>query len=194
MEAFIQFFESLPNSYSTGLLVGGLVLLWSLEGAVPLYRFDYRKWRHAALNFFFWMTTMAVNLGLAFVLVSASDFTTENRFGLLYLAQLPLWVDVVLGVLLLDLIAAYVIHRIQHRVHWMWKYHLIHHSDTEVDVTTGLRQHPGESVFRASFTILMFPLRCSRMNSRPKSPGARASTGLPGTFTSPTWGRVKSRK
>jgi sterol desaturase/sphingolipid hydroxylase (fatty acid hydroxylase superfamily) len=36
----------------------------------------------------------------------------------------------------------------------MWKFHLVHHSDTNVDVTTGLRHHPGETVFRISFTIL----------------------------------------
>jgi sterol desaturase/sphingolipid hydroxylase (fatty acid hydroxylase superfamily) len=36
----------------------------------------------------------------------------------------------------------------------MWKFHLIHHTDTHVDVTTALRHHPGESVFRAVFTIL----------------------------------------
>ena len=36
----------------------------------------------------------------------------------------------------------------------MWKFHLIHHSDTHVDVTTGLRHHPGETVFRIVFTIL----------------------------------------
>ena len=36
----------------------------------------------------------------------------------------------------------------------MWKFHLVHHSDTTVDVTTGLRHHPGEAVFRMVFTIM----------------------------------------
>ena len=36
----------------------------------------------------------------------------------------------------------------------MWKFHVVHHSDTTVDVTTGLRHHPGETVFRIGFTIL----------------------------------------
>ncbi|NNK81426.1 MAG: sterol desaturase family protein, partial [Flavobacteriales bacterium] len=38
--------------------------------------------------------------------------------------------------------------------HWMWKFHVIHHSDENVDTTTALRHHPGESVFRAVFTLL----------------------------------------
>jgi sterol desaturase/sphingolipid hydroxylase (fatty acid hydroxylase superfamily) len=36
----------------------------------------------------------------------------------------------------------------------MWKFHLVHHADTHVDTTTANRHHPGESVFRAAFTLL----------------------------------------
>ena len=54
----------------------------------------------------------------------------------------------------MDLIGAYFIHWAEHKVKWMWKFHVVHHSDTTVDVTTGLRHHPGETVFRISFTIL----------------------------------------
>ena len=36
----------------------------------------------------------------------------------------------------------------------MWKFHLVHHSDSKVDVTTGTRHHPGEWLFRESSTIL----------------------------------------
>ncbi len=73
---------------------------------------------------------------------------------MLYLVEMPLWVQVVIGILLLDLIGAYFIHWLEHRVRWMWKFHLVHHSDTHVDVTTGLRHHPGETIFRIFFTIL----------------------------------------
>jgi len=56
--------------------------------------------------------------------------------------------------LILDLIGAYLVHFIEHKVPWMWKFHIVHHSDKNVDVTTGLRHHPGETVFRILFTIL----------------------------------------
>ena len=56
--------------------------------------------------------------------------------------------------MVLDLIGAWLIHWIEHNVKWMWKFHIIHHTDKEVDVTTGLRHHPGESVFRLLFTAL----------------------------------------
>jgi sterol desaturase/sphingolipid hydroxylase (fatty acid hydroxylase superfamily) len=35
-----------------------------------------------------------------------------------------------------------------HRVPLLWRYHRVHHSDPMVDVTTTIRQHPGESVIR----------------------------------------------
>jgi sterol desaturase/sphingolipid hydroxylase (fatty acid hydroxylase superfamily) len=72
----------------------------------------------------------------------------------LYLLDLPLWVFMIAGLLLLDLIGAYFIHWLQHRTWWMWRFHLIHHTDPCVDTTTANRHHPGESVFRAVFAML----------------------------------------
>ncbi|MEL6557395.1 MAG: sterol desaturase family protein [Bacteroidota bacterium] len=154
MEELISFFENIPTSFRTGLLLGGIVVFWGLEGVIPLFQFKYRKVKHAGLNLFFTLTTAIIGFGLAWLLLQASLFTTTNEFGLLYLFELPLWVRVVLGVLLMDLIGAYLIHWTEHKVKWMWRFHVVHHSDTSVDVTTGLRHHPGETVFRIGFTIL----------------------------------------
>lgn len=106
------------------------------------------------MNLFFTLTTAIIGLGLARVLLWASDFTSSQQIGLLYLVEMPLWAQAILGILLLDLIGAYFVHWVEHRVTWMWKFHVVHHSDTHVDVTTGLRHHPGETVFRVGFTIL----------------------------------------
>ena len=57
------------------------------------------------------------------------------------------------GVLLSDLLL-YVLHRTQHRVFLLWRFHAVHHADTDVDVTTALRHHPGEflvNTFIATF-------------------------------------------
>jgi sterol desaturase/sphingolipid hydroxylase (fatty acid hydroxylase superfamily) len=154
MESFIDFFANVPTSFRASLLMGGIIFFWVLEGMLPLFVFQYRKVRHAGLNLFFTLTTMIIGFGLAGALLWASDFTSSRQLGLLYLIDLPLWAQVILGILLLDLIGAYFIHWLEHKVRWMWKFHLIHHSDTTVDVTNGLRHHPGETVFRILFTIL----------------------------------------
>jgi sterol desaturase/sphingolipid hydroxylase (fatty acid hydroxylase superfamily) len=59
-----------------------------------------------------------------------------------------------LGVFLLDLIGAYLPHYIQHKVKFLWKIHLVHHSDHNVDTTTANRHHPFESVIRFLFTLI----------------------------------------
>jgi len=53
------------------------------------------------------------------------------------LVVLPVWLEVLIAVMALDLFGQYVIHFMLHRVKWMWKMHMVHHSDTQVDATTG---------------------------------------------------------
>ncbi len=154
MEDLIVFFENVPTWFRSLILIGGIVIFWVFEGVLPLFSFQYKKIRHAGLNLFFTFTTAIIGFGLAGVLLMASDYVTTHQIGLLYLIEMPLWLQVVAGILLLDMIGAYFIHWTEHKVKWMWKFHLVHHSDTTVDVTTGLRHHPGETVFRIAFTIL----------------------------------------
>jgi sterol desaturase/sphingolipid hydroxylase (fatty acid hydroxylase superfamily) len=125
-----------------------------MEGVIPLFQFRYNKYRHAGINLTFTLFTAIIGFGLAGVLYATSTWVAANEFGLLYLVEMPLWIQVIFGVMLLDFVGAWLIHWIQHKVKWMWKFHLIHHSDTTVDVTTGLRHHPGETLFRIFFTIL----------------------------------------
>ena len=154
MNGIVHFFEQISPLTRSLILAGGLVLFWILEGIVPLFRMRYRKLQHAGLNLFFTFTTVVVNFAFAVLIVEASAWCVDRQFGLLYLVKLPLWLFIVLGLMIMDLISAYWIHYIQHKTKWMWKFHLIHHTDTWVDTTTANRHHPGESVFRAAFTLL----------------------------------------
>lgn len=144
----IDFFEHIPSYYRTAILVAGLVILWLIEGAIPRLRFSNNKYKHAGTNLFFTLTTAAVNLGFAFLIVKASEWTSAEKFGVLYLVNLPTWLHAILALLLLDFIGAYLVHLIQHKIAWMWHFHKIHHTDTAIDATTALRHHPIECVFR----------------------------------------------
>ena len=42
-----------------------------------------------------------------------------------------------------------------HKVRPLWAFHLVHHTDNNVDVTTGLRHHPGDSILRGLFFLLL---------------------------------------
>lgn len=154
MEPIIEYFTDMNPSHRTLILVGGLTFFWMLESAVPLFSFSYNKWKHAAVNIFFTLTTIAVNFAMAFILVQASFWVVENDFGLLQWIPMPIWLYALVGLLLLDLIGAYTVHYVEHKVKWMWQFHLIHHTDQHVDTTTANRHHPGESVFRFVFTTM----------------------------------------
>lgn len=154
MEALIEYFSTMPSSHRTILLVSGLTLFWVIESAAPLFHFQYKKWKHAATNIFFTLTTAAVNLPLAFILVMTSDWVVEQQIGVLQWIAMPMWAQLLVGLLILDLVGAWLIHFTEHKVKFMWQFHLIHHIDQEIDTTSGNRHHPGESVFRFVFTAL----------------------------------------
>ena len=154
MSQIIDFFANVPLIFRTGILLGGIVLFWILEGIIPLYLFKYKKGIHAFLNLLFTTTTAIIGFGFAFLLLKSTEIVNENQFGVIHLFDFPLVFEVIISLLILDLIGAYLVHFIEHKVPWMWKFHVVHHSDKNVDVTTGLRHHPGETVFRILFTIL----------------------------------------
>lgn len=155
METFLNYFETIPSSHRSLILVGGLTFFWLLESAVPLFRFNYRKWQHAIPNIFFTFTTIIVNFALAFLLLKSANWVMANNFGVLnWLPEMPLWLYIVLGVFLMDFFGAYLPHFTEHKVKPLWMVHLVHHSDHHVDTTTANRHHPLESVIRFTFTLI----------------------------------------
>lgn len=155
MEMIMEYFESIPTAHRSLILVGGLSFFWILEGNFSLFRFEYKKWKHALPNLFFTLTTILINFLLAFLLLNTSDWVVSNEFGVLNLiSELPIWLEVFLGLLLLDLIGAYTPHWLEHKLKPLWMIHLVHHSDHHVDTTTANRHHPLESFIRFGFTLL----------------------------------------
>lgn len=155
METLINYFETIPSTHRSLILVGGITFFWLLESAVPLFKFKYNKWKHAWPNLFFTGTTVIINFVLAFLLLQTSRWVVANDFGLInWLPAMPLWLYVLLGLLLLDFFGAYLAHLVEHRIKPLWMVHLVHHSDHKVDTTTANRHHPIESVIRFTFTLV----------------------------------------
>lgn len=155
MDFIISYFGQIPSSHRSAILVGGILFFWLIEGAWPLFRFGYNKWKHAGVNLFFTLTTVLVNVPLAFLLVRCSDYCINKGFGILqWLPSLPTWLYGLIGLLFLDLIGAWLAHWTQHKTKWLWQFHIIHHVDQQVDTTTANRHHPGESLCRFVFTLM----------------------------------------
>jgi len=92
---------------------------------------------------------------------AASVWADEYQFGIMHWLQdgigLPAWAHAVGAVLLFDA-WSYVWHRINHEIPFFWRFHRVHHSDPNMDVTTANRFHIGEIFFSSSFRILIIGL------------------------------------
>lgn len=155
MNELIHYFEHIPSSHRALILAGGIAIFWLIESAVPFFKFQYNKWQHAGINIFFTLTTIIINFTLAFILLKTANYVDVNNFGILqWLPQMNLFLYTIIGLLLMDFIGAYLAHFTEHKIKLLWRFHLIHHSDTYIDTTSGNRHHPGESVIRFIFTTL----------------------------------------
>ena len=138
------------------LLVGGLMLLWLVEGAIPLVSLRYKKtkWRHASVNFTFTVIHLIIHTGFAVLIVLLADACKKENFGLVYWFNASVLGTIIISFLVLDFFGGWLVHLTQHKTKLLWRFHVIHHSDTSVDVTTGLRHHPVESVLRGIFFLM----------------------------------------
>jgi len=81
-----------------------------------------------------------------------ADAAYRGGYGFFGYVGLPFWPSVVLGVVILDLVI-YLQHLMFHAVPFLWRFHMMHHADLDIDVSTGLRFHPVEIVLSTILKI-----------------------------------------
>lgn len=150
----------------TIVLLIGLVLLFGLESLKPFYTFfsgDLKKrGKHALRNLIIGginsLMIILIFVGLWFIVASWAD---QQRFGVLHWLQdsfsLPLWAHAIGAMLLLDF-WMYVWHRMNHEIPFFWRFHRVHHSDPNMDVTTASRFHVGEIFLSSVLRLAIIPL------------------------------------
>lgn len=159
MEAFLHFFESMPTWGKAIWIVFFISLFWIMEGAYSsVFKLKYNKWKHAKTNFIILLFVVAINSIFGFLLAVIYLQLDGSNFGILYLFTAPILLKLVLSILVLDLITQYGVHFMLHKVRWMWRLHIVHHTDKHVDVTTGTRHHPFDFMIRESFAIMVVVL------------------------------------
>jgi sterol desaturase/sphingolipid hydroxylase (fatty acid hydroxylase superfamily) len=132
-------------------ILAGMAAVSFVETVIPLHLGERSSRSHVrvnlALTFIAFATNLLLNTGVVAGLVA------EERLGVGLLNTFPQSRPVELLVVLLGLdLAFYVAHAAMHKIPGFWSFHVVHHSDVVVDVTTTIRQHPGESVIRYAFT------------------------------------------
>jgi sterol desaturase/sphingolipid hydroxylase (fatty acid hydroxylase superfamily) len=136
-----------------GAILGVMAIMAVIEAVIPLRKRERWGRAHLAPNLILTFITFATNIVFNTALVLALFWLEANGLGLLNtMAIEPLWA-IVAAVVILDF-SFYVAHVAMHKIPGFWRYHAVHHSDPAVDVTTTVRQHPGESVIRYAFLAL----------------------------------------
>src|ERR671938_150462 len=122
-------------------------LLWTLESAIPLYRYGRDRLPHVfpnvVLALLLALTNFAISLGSA----RLAAFAAGKGIGLFFVLELSPPTKLTLGVAALDFFG-YLAHLLLHTSWLGWQFHRVHHSEKVVDVTTAFRQHPGETAWR----------------------------------------------
>lgn len=132
-----------------GFFLGVMILMATWEVLAPRRLLTVRKAPRWASN----LSLVVLNGMLARWLVPitavGAAFAAESRkWGLLHLVEWPMWLEVALAIVALDL-AIYLQHVMFHAIPALWRLHMVHHADLDFDVTTGLRFHTLEIVLSA---------------------------------------------
>ncbi len=128
------------------MFLGVLAVMAVAERLAPRRRLiqGYRRWPAnlgiVVLNGFI------VRLLMPAGAVGVALWAAEQGWGLLNVVLLPDALAVIVAVILLDL-AIYLQHLLVHALPLLWRLHMVHHADRDIDVTTGLRFHPVEILF-----------------------------------------------
>lgn len=154
MQSFLFFFETMPLWLKAGWVFFVLTIFWILEGYYQFVFTKYNKWRHAKTNLILLAFVMIINAVFGLITVGIFFWLNASNFGILHLFKAPIWAELLLSILVLDFIAQYVVHYLLHKVKWMWRLHTVHHSDKNVDVTTGTRHHPFDFIIRETFALI----------------------------------------
>ena len=105
-----------------------------------------------------WISNISITLlGTAIVrgffpVLAVTFAANGSNLGILNQASFPFVLKVFIGVLTFDLII-YFQHVMFHAVQILWRLHMMHHADLDIDVTTGLRFHPIEVILSMGIKI-----------------------------------------
>lgn len=154
MEQFLHFFETMPTWMKALWVFFMLAFFWILEGYYSLVVLKYQKWKHAKVNLILLLFVMLINAVFGIITVGVFDWLAASKFGLFHLFNAPVWLELLISIAILDLIAQYFVHFCLHKVPVIWRLHLVHHTDKHVDATTGTRHHPIDFIIRESFALI----------------------------------------
>lgn len=132
------------------VFLGILAILIVVEFWIPRkQRVHPRQGRWITNGLITMLNTITLNLmsiAMPLLAVGAAMDASDKGWGLFNLMNLPLWADIVLTVIILDFVV-WLQHLLNHKIPFLWRFHRMHHTDRDLDVTSAVRFHPVEIAY-----------------------------------------------
>src|SRR4029077_8405323 len=136
------------------LIVCLFIVLLLLQWRFPLRRQHFSMLRRILRNLIVSIPSQAVLRWVALPIpLALAAWMQERHFGLLSWVELPIWVRAIAGFFLMDY-AYWWWHWANHMIPLFWRFHNVHHTDLDMDVSTASRFHFGEMIFSTGFLSL----------------------------------------
>lgn len=132
--------------------------LFVIEHYLPYFKNRQQHLQHAIKNICLAVLSKALAV-FFFVLILGQIFAwaKQQGIGLLPLLDLPPVWNYVLAFILIDL-WQYLWHRLNHTFAFLWRFHQVHHTDKEMDASTGIRFHPIEILYSDIARLAVIPI------------------------------------
>lgn len=145
--------------YGCYLVLFCLISIW--EYFAPRRPLTHSRLGRWTKNFFLYLITAVIIQSLStLTITNLAYYTWKNGWGLLNILPISPLVRFFLTLILLDLMV-YLLHVFNHKVHFGWRFHRVHHTDLDLDSTSGVLFHPLEGLFsffiRQPFVLLVGP-------------------------------------
>ena len=133
--------------------IAGLIFFLILELSIPYRPVTVSKLQRWVNNISLTMfNSIILQFFFAGVILQTAFYVQGKQIGILHLIHVPYWTKIVATVVFLDFML-YVWHLLNHEVPLLWRFHRVHHSDLNMDVSTASRFHIGELAMSALIKI-----------------------------------------
>ncbi len=137
-----------------GLFSSVLIVMAIWESLAPRRERVASRWRRSFNNLLLVMVaSLLVRITPALSALAAAEWATQAGFGLLNLWNGDGWLKFVFAVIVLDLLV-YGQHVATHRLSILWRFHRVHHTDLDLDATSGVRFHPVEILLSMGLKVI----------------------------------------
>ncbi|HSU50676.1 MAG TPA: sterol desaturase family protein [Segetibacter sp.] len=151
--------KSIFDTYGAPILIAIFLILFLIESKFQLRQRVQNRWKRMFINFVVSIPAFAL-LRVLFIptIVWLAVQNQTWQIGLNHLFDTPVIIKYIIAFVLLDY-SNYIWHILLHKLPILWRFHLVHHTDLDLDITTAFRFHFGEMIasvfFRGAAIVLI---------------------------------------